>query len=123
MRHLNKCFFDPSDTDTDTDTDIDTDTDTDTTAAPWSRTAVIDGDGRLVGLVDAADIVLSDGGSGTIISDVMNAQVATAQASQPAAFAFTLYRRLGQRHAQLPRPGGRGRGARLLRLPPPAGSR
>ena len=59
---------------------------------------VIDGDGRLVGLVDAADIVLSDGGSGTIISDVMNAQVATAQASQPAAFAFTLYRRLGQRH-------------------------
>ena len=62
---------------------------------------VVDGDGRLVGLVAAADIVLSGGGGGGgsgAVRDVMDAQVATARASQPVAFAFTLYRRLGQRH-------------------------
>lgn len=68
---------------------------------------VVDGEGKFVGLADAADLVAlaaSIPAAATPRWSVMDAtdpQVACARAAQPAAAAFTLYRNLGQRHVPI----------------------
>jgi chloride channel 7 len=61
---------------------------------------VVDESGRLIGLADAKDIaeVSGLGKTGLCIEDATDIHLASVRSSQPAAFAFTLYRRLCQRH-------------------------
>ena len=62
--------------------------------------AVVDSAGTLVGLADAADIAtaVASGKDGLSVMDATDVHVASVRAAQPVAFAFTMYRKLGQRH-------------------------
>jgi len=66
---------------------------------------VVDAAGKLVGLADKADLIAlaasAEGGETASVMDATDPQVASARVSQPAAFAFSLYRRLGQRHVPI----------------------